>query len=136
MFSDWGHTEETEDGYWNWVVTSHLEALDVSNPAAIESVGSFELPGSIADSRMVGDVIYTVTFENGYCWHCNDSPQTTITSLTVGDGPDEIGVVDTLAIEEPQDSWSWNRSVSVVADRMYVAGTEWWDGTGSESTIR
>lgn len=135
MFSEWGKYIEHDDGSWEWVNTSHLEALDVSDASAITSIGSFELPGWLSDSRMVGDVIYTVTFEDGYCYDCGNGAQTSITSLSVGQA-DEIGVVDRLTIEEPQDSYSWNRSVSVVADRMYVAGTEWWDGTGETSTIR
>lgn len=137
MFSDWGTYVETGDGYWDWVSTSHLEALDVTNPAAIASAGSFELPGYIADSRMVGDVIYTVTFEDGYCWDCDlDRPETTVTSLSVGD-PGEIGIVDRLTIEEPNaHAYGWNRSITVNEDRMYIGGVEWWNDVGDQSTIR
>lgn len=135
MFSEWGKYIEHDDGSWEWVNTSHLEALDVTDASDIATVGSFELPGWIADSRMVGDVIYTVTFEDGYCWECKDGPQTTITSLSVGQA-DDIGVVDRLTIEEPAETYGWSRSVSVVEDRMYIAGVDWWDGTGSSSTIQ
>lgn len=137
MFSEWGHYLAHDDGSWEWVNTSHLEALDVTKPSAIETVGSFELPGWIADSRMVGDVIYTVTFEDGYCWDCDlDKPETTVTSLSVGD-PTEIGVVDRLTIDEPDAySYGWNRSIFVNEDRMYIGGVEWWNDSGDKSSIR
>jgi len=137
MFGEWGHYVEHDDGSWEWVMTSHLEALDVADPTSIESVGSFELPGYIADSRMVGDIIYTVTFEDGYCWECDmDQPETTVTSLSVG-APGEIAVIDRLSVDEPDaNSYGWNRSIFVNEDRMYIGGVEWWNDTGDKSTIR
>ncbi len=117
MFASWGRYVEVGDG-WQWVEMSHLEALDVSDPNAIESVGAFDLPGALADSRMVGDVIYVVTFENGYCWQCDAQPNTTVTSLSVGD-PSNVAVVDDLTFTDPNGNGSsWRRSISVVAVRL------------------
>jgi hypothetical protein len=136
MFSEWGSYVEHDDGSWEWVNTSHLEAIDVSDPSAIATVGSFELPGFIADSRMVGDVIYAVTFEDGYCWDCGSDPVTTVTSLAVGSAED-IRQLDRLTIEEPDAyAYGWNRSITVTEDRMYIAGVEWSETDGDHSTIR
>ncbi|XXY52993.1 beta-propeller domain-containing protein [Sorangium sp. So ce269] len=137
MFSGWEQyiLDDATGGYTS-VQTSRIEALDVSDPADIQSIGSFDLPGSISDSRIVGDVLYAVTFENGYCWGCASSPNTTVTSLSVGD-PADIEVVDQLTYgDEDPYGYGWRRSVSVTANRMYVAGIEW-DGTDEgHSTIQ
>ncbi|WP_437753314.1 beta-propeller domain-containing protein [Sorangium sp. So ce1389] len=137
MFSAWEQyiLDDATGGYTS-VQTSRIEALDVSDPANIQPIGSFDLPGSISDSRIVGDVLYAVTFENGYCWGCSSSPNTTVTSLSVGD-PADIDVVDQLTYgDEDPYGYGWRRSVSVTADRMYVAGIEW-DGTDEgHSTIQ
>ncbi|WP_437276197.1 beta-propeller domain-containing protein [Sorangium sp. So ce375] len=137
MFSSWTHyVVDAATGDTSYQQTSHIEALDVSAPADIQQIGSFDLPGAISDSRIVGDVLYTVTFEDGYCWGCKDARNTTITSLAVGN-PAQIAVVDQLSYDdEDPDSHGWQRSVSVTQDRMYIAGIEW-DGTGEgHSTIQ
>lgn len=135
MFSSWGHYVETEWGY-DWVQSSHLEALNVDDPQRITSLGAFDMPGSLADSRMVGDILYVVSFEDGYCYGCRPEPNTTVTSLAVDD-PASIAVVDTLAFnDENGGNGSWRRSISVTTDRMYVGGIDWGDGIGGSSTIQ
>lgn len=120
-----------------YVSSSHIEALDVSNPGNIVKIGSFDLPGEISDSRIVGDVLYAVSYENGYCWNCDEAPRTVVTSIHVAD-PDDIGVVDSVSFTSNDVygyGW-WRRSVTVTPDRMYVAGIEW-DGDGEGgSTIQ
>ncbi len=41
-------------------------------------VSRFDVPGTIADSRMVGDAVCVVTYENGYCWGCGTTPATIV----------------------------------------------------------
>ncbi|WP_437285795.1 beta-propeller domain-containing protein [Sorangium sp. So ce406] len=137
MFSSWGQYLYNEaDGSYTFEQTSRIEALDVSDPANIASIGSFNLPGSISDSRIVGDVLYAVTFEDGYCWGCSGTRNTTVTSLAVGD-PAEITVVDQLTYDDEDPyGYGWQRSVSVTADRMYVAGIEWNGTDEGHSTIQ
>lgn len=137
MFSSWGQYiyDEAEESY-KWVQSSRVEALDVSNPASIEALGAFDIPGSISDSRVVGDVLYTVTYENGYCWSCQSTPNTTITSLKIGD-PASISVVDQLSYADNDPyGYGWRRSVSVTPERMYVAGVEWDGALEGHSTIQ
>ncbi|AUX46202.1 hypothetical protein SOCE26_077070 [Sorangium cellulosum] len=137
MFSSWGsYLYDADSGSYTYVQTSRIEALDVSEPSDIRKIGSFDLPGSISDSRVVGDVLYAVTFENGACWGCASAPNTTITSLAVGD-PADIQVVDQLSYGDPDaNSYGWRRSVSVTQDRMYVAGIEWNGTDEGHSTIQ
>jgi uncharacterized secreted protein with C-terminal beta-propeller domain len=137
MFSGWGQYSCDANDTCTWIQSSHIEALDVSDPRHIQKIGSFELPGDISDSRIVGDVLYAVTYEDGYCWNCGSSPNTTVTSLNVAD-PAHIAVVDHLSFTSPDPNgygW-WKRSISVNQSRMYVAGVDW-DGTGEgHSTIQ
>lgn len=138
MFSSFGRWECDEDYYsCEYITSSHIEALDVTNPASIASIGSFDLPGEISDSRIVGDVLYAVSYESGYCWNCGDSPTTTVTSIDVAD-PSDIGVVDAVSFDSPDPyGYGWSRrSVTVTPDRMFIAGIEW-DGTSQgHSTIQ
>ncbi|NUP12286.1 MAG: hypothetical protein HOW73_40085 [Polyangiaceae bacterium] len=133
MFRSWGHYVEV-DGEWQWVTSSHVEALDVADPANIESIGALEVPGWISDSRMVGDVLYTVSFENGYCWDCSVTPQTTVSSFDAS-SPDSIALLDQLTLED--DSYDgWTRSISVTENRIYIGGVDWSGGVGDTSTIQ
>lgn len=137
MFSSWGeYLYNQVAGTYIWEQTSRIEALDVSNPASIHPIGSFNLPGVISDSRVVGDVLYAVTYENGYCWNCAESPNTTVTSLNVAD-PEDIAVVDQLSYADNDPyGYGWRRSVTVTPERMYVAGIEWNGSSEGHSTIQ
>lgn len=140
MFSSFGQYECNADySECSYIQSSHIEALNVQNPAAITQIGTFDVPGEISDSRIVGDVLYAVSYENGYCWNCADAPTTTVTSITL-DNPADIHVVDSVGFDSPDPyGYGWGkRSVSVTQDRMYIAGIEW-NGNSNEdaqSTIQ
>jgi hypothetical protein len=135
MYSSWGQYVEVEDGY-RWVQTSKVVALDVANPAAIKRLGSFDVPGAVSDSRIVGDVLYVVGYQDGYCWGCEQQkPLTAVLSLDVGD-PRAMRKVDELRYEDVDNQWGWSRrSITVTTQRMYVAGPEWGQSEGMGSTI-
>jgi hypothetical protein len=121
LFRSWGHYEEV-DGMWQWVTSSHVEALNVADPAAISTIGSIEIPGYLSDSRMVGDVLYTVSFQDIYCWNCQVEAPTIVTSFAAGD-PSSFAVLDELTIIEPEAwNWGWTRSITVTDERIYVGG--------------
>lgn len=134
MFTGWGEYVRASDDSVSYVSTSKLLALDVRDPAQIEQLGSFDLPGTISDSRMVGDILYVVGYENGYCWGCSQEPRTSIVSLGVGD-PRKIEKIDELFYEDGNQSYG-GRSVTVTAERMYVAGPEWGQDMPTGSTIQ
>jgi hypothetical protein len=120
-FGRWIH----EDGnpYGRWVQTSEILAFDVTNPAAIAEISHFDVPGTIADSRLVGNTAYVVTYEDGYCWGCQAKPATIVTSFDVGA---QITKRDQLVFTSPTDGYaSWQRSVSATNERLYIAGPEW-----------
>ncbi|MBN2528107.1 MAG: beta-propeller domain-containing protein [Deltaproteobacteria bacterium] len=133
-FYSYAYDEATNS--WTEDSSSRVIVLDVSNPARIQQRSAFEMLGNISDSRIVGDVLYTVSYESGYCWGCDaNNPKTVITSLSVGN-PDAIQVVDSLTFAE--NGYSWQRSVEVNQNRMYVAGPnyDYWDDANPTSVIQ
>lgn len=132
MFNDygfWQYDEGLDD--WSYNTSSRLVALDASNPASIEVEGEFTLPGRIQDSRRVGDVLYVVTMQDGYCWDCPTEQQTVVTSLDISN-PAQPAIVDQLAFTSAGNNWDWQRSVASTTERMYVAARTWdWEGLGS-----
>ncbi|WP_437834373.1 beta-propeller domain-containing protein [Sorangium sp. So ce1153] len=126
LFSGWPHVvPDAQPGASHHELTSRIEALDVSDPAEIQPVGSFDLPGKLTEARLAGDVLYAVTYEHGSCFGCAAAPNTTVTSLAVGD-PSELAVIDQRRLIEsaPSGYWGWP-SVSVSDERVYVASAAW-----------
>ena len=134
-YSDYAYDELAQT--WAYYQTSYVVALDTRDAAEISVIGKFAIPGNLADSRIVGDVLYVAAYEDGYCWDCSDKPRTNLISLDVSD-PAGISKVDELSFEERQDGYSWRRSVMATDQRLYIAGPAW-STTGSEpvgSTIQ
>ncbi len=130
MYNDYGSYEVDEaTGDWSWQSSSRMQALDVRNPDAIRLIADEGVPGSIADSRMVGNIIYLVTYENGWCWKC-EKPSTRVVSFDISNRT-EFKRVDELRFDG--DDESYQRSISVNPQRIYVAGPSWGD---KDSTIQ
>lgn len=137
MYSDWGYfvVDEATQQY-SWKQSSSLLALDVSNPASIRKLAQFDLPGEISDSRLVGNVLYAVSYQNGNCWQCASKPATNVVSIDVSK-PSKPIKVDELAFESDGDQYGWGkRSISVTSDRIYVAGPEYGQQQPENSTIQ
>ena len=122
------------------MVSSRIVAIDVTNPAAMKEIGVFDLPGDLSDSRMVGDIIYVVTYENGNCWGCvSNQPRTTVTSIAAGD-PASIRKIEQLTFADQRGASGWyRRSIHVTTDRLYVSGmvyTGTWGPDTGHSTIQ
>src|SRR5262249_52421315 len=108
MFTAWGrYAFDGGAGRPTWVESSRVEALDVSDSSHTRSVGSFDVPGTLSDSRVVGDVLYVVSHEDGFCWKCDKAAETAVTSLAIAD-PNAIHVVDRLTYP---DASGFSRSV-------------------------
>jgi uncharacterized secreted protein with C-terminal beta-propeller domain len=137
MYSDWGYFVEDEaTQQWSWKQSSSLLALDVSKPASIQKLAQFDLPGEISDSRLVGDVLYAVSYQNGNCWQCATKPATNVVSIDVSQ-PSKPLKVDELAFESDGNEYGWGkRSISVTTDRIYVAGPEYGHAQPENSTIQ
>jgi hypothetical protein len=100
-------------------------ALDVSDPKNVRTIESYKISGQIADSRLVGNVLYLATYETGSCWQCKSGPRTLVTSFDVSaqstlEPVDQIAYVSeatTSALYAP-----WKRSIVVNDERMYIGG--------------
>lgn len=137
MYTDWGQfvqQEGTEE--WIWKQTSALLALDVSDPANITKISRFDLPGELSDSRLVGDVLYAVTYQNGSCWDCSSTPSTHVASIDVSSVNAPVKV-DELSFDDDGERWGWGkRSISVTTERIYIAGPEYGRQQPESSTIQ
>jgi hypothetical protein len=136
LFNAYGtYIYDEEAQSYTWIQSSRVVALDVSDPANIQELASFAIPGSISDSRIVGDVLYVVGYEENGCWGCGESPATTILSLDISN-PLEVTKVDTLRYEDANTNYGWmRRSVTATDERMYVAGVEYAENGSLGSTI-
>ena len=107
--------------------TSRIVALDTSNPSAIAEIGSFDIPGQIIESWVVGDIFYVVSFEDGSCYNCQTDPTTTIRSINLAN-PSAIQQMDQVAFAEAGYPWD-RRRVLAGEGRIYVTDVE--DDSGS-----
>ncbi|MBS2020592.1 MAG: beta-propeller domain-containing protein [Deltaproteobacteria bacterium] len=118
-----------------------LAAVDISNPAAMRTLGTFSVPGEIADSRIVGDVLYLATYESGACFQCGSSARTVITSFDISDAsaPKQI---DQVGFDGPKTgttgAWPtpWKRSIIATQERMYVGGLSTTQSYANEGVIQ
>lgn len=129
----WSYEVDAETGNGSWNTTARMQALDVADPTNIEVLADQELLGEVSDSRMVGDVIYVATFENGYCWGCDTQPKTRVASFSVS--PSGYALIDQVEMVAGAD---WGpQSISVTTERIYVASNDWsrgWEPGSSDDT--
>ncbi|MBL8720778.1 MAG: beta-propeller domain-containing protein [Myxococcales bacterium] len=134
-----GWEEWSYDGYKSTSKqTSKVVALDVRDATKIAPIGEFSVPGEVSDSRIVGDVMYVVSHQNGYCWGCDAKPGTFVLSLGVKD-PRKIAKVDQVGFTSTTTGYSWwKRSVSATDKRFWIGGPDWAWSAGSKprSTIQ
>ena len=131
--SFWTFSWDEDTNVGSWSANSKLVTLDVSDPADVRTLGQFDLFGAISDSRKVGDILYLVAYEDGYCWGCDQGARTTVTSLYAG-AAEDIAQVDQLSFEDGNE-YSWGpRSIHVTTERLYIGGPNW-EQTGSEVQV-
>ncbi len=132
LYNGYGEYSYDEDAdTYTYYQTSYVVSLDTSDPKRIDEAQKFEISGYIADSRLVGDAMYVVAFDDSYCYRCGDTPETNVLSLNVSD-PKKISKVDELTFPEQDNYYSWRRSLSGNDQRLYIAGPNY--GGGSEVT--
>jgi len=109
--------------------SSAIVAVDVSNPAVANTTATFKVAGEIADSRIVGNVLYLATYENAACWGCGTNPRTLVTTFDIST-PAAPKQIDQVTFESAPGSggfnaaWStpWKRSIIATTNRLYVGG--------------
>jgi hypothetical protein len=106
-----------------------IAVVDVGDPVHAKTIATFNVPGEIADSRIVGNVLYLATYENAACWGCGKVGRTLVTTFDVS-APTEPKRIDQVSFETPQNTggfnaaWStpWKRSIAATTSRLYVGG--------------
>ena len=106
-----------------------LSAVDVSDPARAHTLATFRVPGEIADSRIVGNVLYLATFEDGQCYGCSTNrARTLVTTFDIA-SPTAPKQIDQISFASPagtgfNTAWSmpWKRSIVATNERLYVGG--------------
>ncbi len=80
---------------------SQVLIADVSSPDAPQALGSLPIEGEVTDTRMVGDVLYTVSKRNPDYWRYNTADwedRTWIVSLNIAD-PQNIREIDRITFQ-------------------------------------
>ena len=102
--------------------------LDAHDPAQLTTLATLAVPGEIADSRIVGNVLYLGTYENAVCFRCGPAPRTMVTSFDVTN-PAALRQVDQVAFESTAPdgynlAWGsrWKRSIFATDQRLYIGG--------------
>jgi hypothetical protein len=104
-----------------------IAAVDVKDPANARTLATFKVPGEIADSRVVGNVLYLATYENVTCYGCGKEPRTLVTTFDIAE-PTAPKQIDQVTFASPgggfNAAWStpWKRSIIATKDRLYVGG--------------
>jgi hypothetical protein len=102
--------------------------LDVQDPARLNTLATFPVPGEIADSRVVGDVLYLATYENALCYRCGPAPRTMVTSFDIASATAMRQVEQVSFQSDAPDGYNlpwgsnWKRSIFVTDQRLYIGG--------------
>lgn len=119
-----------------------ISAVDVSAPSNARTIATFKVAGEIADSRIVGNVLYLATYENGTCYGCQaQAPRTLVTTFDISDAraPKQV---DQVSFSSPTGAgfnaaWStpWKRSIVATDERLYVGGLASNEGTTTDEGV-
>ena len=122
-FGSGGSTGTTADGTGAAVIV-----LDVQDPKRLNTLATFSVPGDIADSRVVGNVLYLATYENAACYGCGPAPRTMVTSFDITNPTTMRQVAQVSFQSNAPDGYNlpwganWKRSIFVTDQRFYIGG--------------
>ncbi|MEY4582522.1 MAG: hypothetical protein RL701_7225 [Pseudomonadota bacterium] len=124
LYSGWEEYRRLSNGAYIWAATSRLLTLDVSNPAQISVLGTLDIPGQVSASRLLGDVLYVVSDQDGQCWGCEPARAgaTAIISLQVKD-PRNVTRIASLNFDQSGSNGA-SHSVMLSERRLYVTGAQ------------
>jgi hypothetical protein len=123
MFNGWYSYSCDDGGFCSWTTEARVQAIDTRDPANIQVLADLEVPGYIADSRRVGDIMYLATEQWGGCWGCEPNSNTTITSFNVSN-PARFDQLDQLRLPSVGE-YGGSRSISVTDQRIYIGGYDY-----------
>jgi MYXO-CTERM domain-containing protein len=110
------------------VANAQIIVIDIYDPSKLVQRADVAMPGQLADSRFIGNILYVATYEDSPCQGCSPPPQTLVTSFDATD-PANIVQVDQASFKSnAPDSYNlawgthWTRSILVGDGRLYVGG--------------
>lgn len=118
----------TNSGTSTQQTSAFVSVIDVSDPNKLTNVASVGVPGEIADSRIVGNVLYLASYQNAQCYGCGDAPRTLVTSFDVTDPAGVVAVDQKSFQSNAPDGYNlpwgsnWKRSIVVTDQRLYIGG--------------
>ena len=124
----------TADGDADPEVGSNVTVVDVLEPSAPFVLSRFHMPGYVTDTRIVGDVLYTVSNRYWWFWYYggNDNEDTTtVMSLNIAN-PANIHLVDDYTFDRCE---GWDNHIHVTTEAIYVASS-CWDYDGYNTQVR
>jgi hypothetical protein len=123
MYNNWSSYGCDAIGYCGWQSESRVQAIDTRDAANIRLLADLVVPGTIADSRRVGDVMYLATDQSAGCWGCEAESNTTVTSFDVST-PGSFTQLDQLRLPSVSE-FGGTRSISVTDQRIYIGGFDY-----------
>lgn len=101
--------------------------INVKDPGLMQRVATFPVAGEIADSRVIGNILYLATYQNGNCYQCGVGNRTMVTSFDIA-APTTMRQVDQISFDAGNmTGWqpnAWKRSVFATTEHLYVGGHE------------
>lgn len=88
----------------SWKEGSSVLRLGVADPAKIQVFEENRILGRISDSRMVGDRLYVVSYEDGNCFDCDSRSRVRLSSLLAPKGA-ALSKVDEAVFGEDRSFW-------------------------------
>lgn len=135
-YSYWRDDLAAEDAAVAPFYGSQLRIIDISNLQSPQVVGGINLEGDCSDSRIVGDVLYTVS--QRYPWYgpwgqtSDGEDKTTVVSISIADDQN-VHLVDSK--DFPRQGWSHHLNVS--SDTIFLASSGYdYDANGWDYTAR
>jgi uncharacterized secreted protein with C-terminal beta-propeller domain len=120
------------DGDSDPEVGSSVTVVDINQPSSPFVLSRFHMPGYVTDTRIVGDVLYTVSNRYWWFWYYgNEDYQdtTTVMSINIAD-PLDIHQVDAYTFARCD---GWDNHIHVTTEAIYVASSCWdYDGYATE----
>jgi hypothetical protein len=124
------YERDSENGRYRSI--SEVVTVDISDPTNPTVIETFQMNGTIADDRQVGDIVYVVSTVQPWWYYCdsqtNDEATMEIISINIAD-PQNIYQADSVSF--PGMGWA----VCVTQQAMYVAesGDYYWNDWGENS---
>jgi len=120
------------DGDSDPEVGSNITVVDVNEPTAPFVLSRFHMPGYVTDTRIVGDVLYTVSNQYWWFWYYggeDNEDNTNVMSINIAD-PANIYMVDNHIFDRCE---GWDNSIHVTTEAIYVASSCWsYDGYSTQ----